>query len=96
MRFHLLAALAAVLAGMCLHLSREEWLWIGLAIALVWAAELVNTAAERLVDLVSPERLPLAKAAKDTAAGAVLVLAAFALIVGLTVFGPRIWALVAG
>lgn len=96
MRFHVLAALAAVLAGVWLRLSRGEWLWIGLAVALVWAAELLNTAVERLVDLVSPERHPLAKAAKDTAAGAVLVLAAFAVVVGLCVFGPRLWALVTG
>jgi len=96
MRFHVLAAAAAVLLGVSLGIGLGEWLWVALAIALVWSAELVNTAVERLVDLVSPERQPLAKAAKDTAAGAVLVAAAFAILVGCLVFGPRLWALLAG
>ena len=96
MRFHLLAAAAAVLLGVAFGIGPGEWLWVGLAIAFVWSAELVNTAVERLVDLVSPERQPLAKAAKDTAAGAVLVAAVFAVLVGCTVFGPRLWALLAG
>lgn len=96
MRFHLLAAVAAVLLGVAFGIGPGEWLWVGLAIAFVWSAELVNTAVERLVDLVSPERQPLAKAAKDTAAGAVLVAAVFAVLVGCTVFGPRLWALLAG
>lgn len=96
MRFHALAALAAVLLGLALRLGPDEWLWVALAIAFVWSAELVNTAVERLVDLVSPERQPLAKAAKDTAAGAVLVAAVFAVVVGLAVFGPRLWALLTG
>ncbi|HEY8530247.1 MAG TPA: diacylglycerol kinase family protein [Paenibacillaceae bacterium] len=93
MRFHVIAALAAVLLGAALGIGPAEWLWVALAIALVWSAELVNTAVEHLVDLVSPERQPLAKAAKDTAAGAVLVAAVFAVVVGCMVFGPRLWAL---
>lgn len=54
------------------------------------ALELVNTAIESVVDLVTTERKPLAKTAKDTAAGAVLVAAIMAAIVGLIIFVPRI------
>ena len=54
------------------------------------ALELVNTAVESVVDLVTTERKPLAKVAKDTAAGAVLVAAIMAAIVGLIIFVPRI------
>nr|WP_325175567.1 diacylglycerol kinase family protein [Paenibacillus sonchi] len=57
-----------------------------LAITLVLAAELLNTAIEATIDLVSPEIHPLAKKAKDTAAGAVLLTAVFAAIVGIYVF----------
>ena len=59
----------------------------------VWTGdslELVNTAVESVVDLVTTERKPLAKTAKDTAAGAVLVAAIMAAIVGLIIFVPRI------
>jgi diacylglycerol kinase (ATP) len=56
----------------------------------VIALELVNTAIESVVDLVTTERKPLAKTAKDTAAGAVLVAAIMAAIVGLIIFVPRI------
>ncbi len=56
--------------------------------ALVIAAELCNTAIEWVVDLVSPEKHPLAGAAKDVAAGAVIILAIAAAIVGLIIFSP--------
>ena len=66
---------------------------VALAIGAVWSAELLNTAVEALTDLVSPEYHALAGKAKDVAAGAVLVVAAGALVVGLLVFGPPLWAL---
>jgi len=89
MKFHLFAAIAVILCAAWLDVDRSDWLWLGLAITLVVAAELVNTAVERAVDLATggSERL-LAKAAKDAAAGAVLVTAIFAAIVGLIVLGP--------
>jgi len=59
-----------------------------LACALVLGAELLNTAVEAVVDLASPEQHPLAKIAKDAAAGAVLVVSLGALLVGLAVLGP--------
>lgn len=96
MRFHLAAAAAAIAAGWWLEISLADWLWIGAAIAAVFMAELINTAVERVTDLASPEAHPLAKAAKDTAAGAVVVAALFAVLVGLIVLGPPLWRLVTG
>lgn len=62
-----------------------------LAIGLVWSAEFMNTAVEAVVDLASPSRHPLAGAAKDTGAAAVLVAAAAAALVGFLVLGPPLW-----
>ncbi|MBB6675307.1 diacylglycerol kinase family protein [Cohnella nanjingensis] len=91
MRMHLAAtAIVFALAGV-LELPRGDWLWLLAVSGVVWIAELVNTAIERAVDLASPERSELAKAAKDAAAGAVLVSAALAAIVGLLVLGPPLW-----
>ncbi|AIZ46156.1 DeoR faimly transcriptional regulator [Deinococcus radiopugnans] len=69
---------------------------VALACALVLALELVNTALEAVVDLASPELHPLARVAKDAAAGAVLVAASGALVVGLAVLGPPLWGWVSG
>jgi len=91
MKFHAFAAAAVLLLGAWLDVSRADWLWLLAAIAAVWVAELINTAVERTVDLASPGVHPLAKEAKDSAAGAVLVAAAFAAIVGLIVLGPPLW-----
>jgi diacylglycerol kinase len=88
MRFHLFAAAVVLALAAFLRLGRSDWLWLLLAIAGVWSAELLNTAIERVVDLSVEGLHPLAKAAKDTAAAAVLVMAAFALVVGLSVLGP--------
>ncbi|WP_261664637.1 diacylglycerol kinase [Deinococcus sp. Marseille-Q6407] len=66
-----------------------------LSCALVLSLELLNSAVEAAIDLVSPEEHPLAKVAKDAAAGAVYLAAFFAALVGLSVLGPRVWALLA-
>ena len=72
-----------------LHLGALEWcICLGL-FGLVMALELVNTAVESVVDLVTSEYKPLAKIAKDTAAGAVLIAAIMAAIVGLIIFVPK-------
>jgi diacylglycerol kinase len=88
-RVHLVATLLVVGLGFWFPLSFLEWALILAAIALVWTAEAFNTAIEAVVDLVSPERHPLAKAAKDVAAGAVLIAALFAVTVGALVFIPE-------
>ena len=91
MRFHLAAAIVVVLAACWLRVERSEWLWLSAAIGGVWVAELFNTAIERVVDLASPDVHPLAKAAKDTASGAVLIAAAVAAVIGAIVLGPALW-----
>jgi diacylglycerol kinase len=84
-RFHVLATIGILGLGVWQQISSTEWLWIALAIALVWAFEAMNTALEALTNLASPDVHPLAKKAKDTAAGAVLVVSIFAVIVAIVV-----------
>ncbi|WP_426489711.1 diacylglycerol kinase family protein [Hymenobacter sp. 102] len=91
--FHAAATVVVVALGLCFGLARWEWAAVALAVGAVWCAELVNTAIEAVVNLVSPDYHPLAGRAKDVAAGAVLVMALAALVVGLLIFGPRVWAL---
>lgn len=82
MRFHLVAAILVLVLAVVLRLSLHEFALLALAITLVLFAELVNTAIEAVVDLVSPDFHPLAQRAKDVAAGAVLLASAGALILG--------------
>ena len=86
--FHLIAAMAVIIAGIVLGITRTEWIMVVMCIGTVIAAELFNTAIEKLVDLVSPERHPVAGQVKDIAAGAVLVCAVAAAIIGLIIFIP--------
>lgn len=86
--FHLIATVLVVIAGFVLGISRTEWMIVVLCIGMVIAAELFNSAIEKLVDIVSPEWNPLAGKVKDIAAGAVLVCAIAAAIAGLIVFVP--------
>ena len=90
MRFHLVATVAVAGAGIWLGISRVEWCLVVICIGCVICAELVNTAIERLTDLASPGRHPLAGQAKDVAAGAVLVISIAAAIVGALVYIPYI------
>jgi len=95
-RIHALAAVLVVLAGIWLHVAAVEWGLLALAVTVVWAAEAMNTAVEALVDLVSPERHALAGKAKDVAAGAVLLAAFGAVVIGVLVFVPRLLDLLNG
>jgi diacylglycerol kinase (ATP) len=90
MRVHLVAAAAAVLAGLVLRISAVDWACVAAAIGLVLTAEALNTVVEALADLCTDEYHPLAKIAKDTAAGAVLISSVAALGVGVAVFLPRL------
>lgn len=93
-RIHLVAAAAVALAAWLLDASALEWCALLLAIALVWVSEAINTATEFAVDLASPGHHPLAGKAKDAAAGAVLLAAILAALVGAIVFVPKLAALV--
>jgi len=85
-RVHLGITVAVLLLGLYLRLSRLEMMILVLTIMIVLAAEMFNTAIETVVDLISPEYHPLAKIAKDVAAGAVLVCAVGAVAVGILIF----------
>ena len=91
LRFHALATAAVVGLGFYYGIARLEWALVALAVAGVWTAELVNTAVEALTDLASPHYHALAGRAKDVAAGAVLLAALGALVVGGLVFGPHLF-----
>lgn len=91
-RVHLAIAAIVVALGLWLQLAPASWAILALTIGAVLVTEIFNTAAERLVDLVSPDYHPLAKQVKDLAAGAVLVSAIVSVIVGLLVLGPPLWA----
>lgn len=85
-RFHLTAAFWVLLLSQFYGFSKAEYGLLFLTIGSVLASELVNTAVEKAVDLSTDKEHPLAKAAKDTAAGAVLVSAAAAVCVGVKLF----------
>ena len=89
-RIQLVAAIATVGLGMLWQVSVDDWRWLVLAIAIVLAAELVNTAFEHLCDVVQPELHASVKAAKDVAAGAVLVASVGAAVIGTLVFWPYV------
>lgn len=85
-RFHLAAAIAVVVIGLLLPVSPIEFALLMVAIAIVMVAELINSAMETSVDLVTKEYHPLAKDAKDIAAGGVLFAALMALVMGCVIF----------
>lgn len=90
-RVHVVAAVLTFVAGWYFEVSLLEWLAIIICIGSVLAAELMNTAIEGLVNLVSPEFNPRAGLVKDVAAAAVLVVALMSLVVGLIIFVPKIF-----
>jgi diacylglycerol kinase (ATP) len=89
-RIHIGGAVIAVGLGCWLHISVNEWLWVALGITLVLITEIFNTMIETLTDLVSPGYNDKAGHIKDMSAGAVVIAALFALIVGLIIFLPKL------
>ena len=87
---HIAAMVTVICLSFYFRISRTEWIFVIFAIGFVFAAELINTALERLTDIVSPEKQAQAGQVKDLAAGAVLVAAITALIIGLIIFIPKI------
>lgn len=87
---HLLAAISVIAAGFVLEVNHTEWCWLIIAIGLVFAAEMFNTAIEFLTDIVSPQFHPTAKKVKDVAAGAVFIAALSAVAIGAIVFLPKL------
>ena len=89
---HSAVAMVVFILGLWLHLSARDWAVIILTTAVVFVAEFMNTAIEAVVDLASPEIHPLAKIGKDVGAAAVLVAALAAVLIGLLILGPPLWA----
>lgn len=88
---HLIAIIAVTCAGFYYHLATQEWIDILFCFGLVVTAEALNTAIEKLGDMVSPAFHPRMKQIKDVAAGAVLFASLIAAIIGVIIFYPKIF-----
>ncbi|MDY0396713.1 diacylglycerol kinase family protein [Virgibacillus halophilus] len=88
-RIHIFIFLLVVIFGFCLQLTAVQWCLVLGVSGLVFVAEMINTTVERLIDYMKPEIHPQAKAIKDIAAGAVLMAALTAAVIGLLVFIPK-------
>lgn len=89
-RFHFGATLLALTGGWLCGLSKTEWIAVLLCIGLVTGLEAMNSALEQALDRVHPEKHPAVGRAKDLAAGAVLIAALCAGVVGILIYGPHI------
>ncbi|PIU67662.1 MAG: diacylglycerol kinase [Armatimonadetes bacterium CG07_land_8_20_14_0_80_40_9] len=94
MRFHFLAAILTMIICLFFKLSAQEFLLVLFAIVFVLVTEMLNTALESMINLITTNPHPLAKITKDVAAGGVLVASVNAVIVGLVVFLPHLIVLV--
>ena len=94
MKIHFVISILIIISGFIFSISLTEWILCLLCFGLVIGAEMVNTALENLVNLVSPDYHPLAGKVKDIAAGAVLICAILSAIIGLMIFLPKIWQLI--
>lgn len=91
MKIHMIAAILVAILAWWLRLNRQEIIILVLTVLCVLVAEMMNTVVEAVVDLVSPGIHPLAKIAKDVAAGIVLIAAATSLLIGYFLFIEKIW-----
>lgn len=89
---HALVAMVVITLGLWLKLPARDWAVLIITIAMVFTAEFINTAIEAVVDLATHEEHPLAKVSKDVGAAAVLIAALAAVLVGLLILGPPLWA----
>lgn len=95
-RIQAAVGLLALVLGVLLHISPLEWIVVLFCIGAVLGGESVNTAIEDVIDLSVKSFHPQAKRAKDIAAGAVLLMSVASLFIGIIIFLPRMWALIAG
>lgn len=89
-RVHMFFTVAVILMAFLLKVSTAEFALLILTIGVVWGMETINSSIERVVDLVTLDKKPLAKAAKDLAAGAVLITAIASVVIGLIIFLPKL------
>lgn len=90
LKIEIFIGILVCIAGFIFKISLLEWLVIVLVISMVISLELVNTSIERTVDLVTKEYKDLAKVAKDVAAGSVLIMSMFSVVIGIIIFLPKI------
>ena len=90
MQIHICISVIVLVAGFAFSITKAEWIAVLLAIGGMISLEMMNTAIERTVDMYTKEFHPLAKQAKDIAAGAVLIFAIISVVIGLIIFLPRI------
>ena len=95
-RAHLVFAVIAFVLGLLLKVSNAELAAVFFAVIIVFLAEIFNTAIERTLDLVEPNEHPMVKTIKDMSAGAVLLAAVAAAMVGLAIFAPKLIGMVWG
>ena len=93
MQIHLVIGILVIVFGFIFDISVVEWMFCLACFGLVIGMEMMNTAIENVVDLVSPNHHPLAGKAKDVAAGAVLICAIISVFIGLIIFVPKVWML---
>lgn len=96
MRIHFALLVLLCIVGLALRLTTMEWAVLLLAAGAVLGLELLNSAVERAVDLAEPDESEMAAQAKNLAAGGVLVASVVAVLVGILVLGPKLWAAVVG
>jgi diacylglycerol kinase (ATP) len=89
---HSVATFFVIALALWLSLPARDWAVLVIVIAMVWSAEFLNTSIEAVVDLASPTHHPLAKVGKDVGAAAVLIAAGAAVVVGMLILGPPLWA----
>ena len=90
-KVHIVFAILAVVLAVILKITLIDFLFIFIAISLVFFSEIINTALEKTLDLISQENNHMVQLTKDMMAGAVLVTATCAVVVAVGVFGPHIW-----
>jgi len=89
-RIQVFVALAVVIAGLVLKLTKFEWLFVVLVIGMVLSLEMMNSVLEKMLDIVNPEKHQRIKIVKDTAAAVVLIASIAAVVVGLIIFIPHL------
>ena len=96
LKIHTTIAILVIISGFIFKISYTEWFICLILIGLVLMAEFFNTAIEYVVDLITKEINPLAKAAKDVSSAGVLVMAIISAIIGLIIFVPKFITLIGG
>ncbi len=89
-RIHIIATILVIIAGILFSINKTEWMMIIIAISIVTASELINSAIEYLCDFLSPNYHDKIKRIKDASAGAVLISAISAFVLALVIFVPKI------